>query len=150
MEAKLNLLTRLELRSLCSKKLLGIPIDSVIKGKRTQFSKKELISKILEKGDSTIQSAIDKKKHDPGAFLADDTIASDDESVIIKSPIKDLVDKVTERRKQDIATKTGEEATKSFGKQYFKKWQKASEYKKMTKKELLELIDKQNDSEKNY
>ena len=131
MEAKLGALKRLELRALCSKKLLGIPIDSVIKGRRKQFSKTDLIKKILEKGDVNIQTAIDKKKHDPGAFLADDTIASDDESVIIKSPVKDLVDKVATRRKQDIATKTGEEATKSFGKQYFKKWQKASEYKKM-------------------
>ena len=47
MEAKLNELTRLELRSLCSKKLLGIPIDSVIEGRRKQFSKTDLIKKIL-------------------------------------------------------------------------------------------------------
>ena len=51
MEAKLNALKRLDLRVLCGKKLLGIPIDYVIDGKRTQFSKKQLISKILEKGD---------------------------------------------------------------------------------------------------
>ena len=59
MEAKLNELSKLDLRSLCGKKLLGIPIDSVIKGRRKQFSKTDLIKKILEKGDVNIQTAID-------------------------------------------------------------------------------------------
>ena len=147
MEAKLNALKRLDLRALCGKKLLGIPIDYVVDGKRIQFSKKELIKKILEKDDSSIQGAIDKRNKAPSEYAISEN-ASDDESVIIKSPVKDLVDKVATRRKQDIATKKGVEAEKSFGKQYFKKFQKAIEYKKMTKKELLELIDKQNDSEK--
>ena len=161
MEAKLNELTRLELRSLCGKKLLGIPIDSVIKGRRKQFSKTDLIKKILEKGDVNIQAAIDKKKHDPDAFLADDKNASDDESA--KSPVKDMFDSAMNEAKlkklaedkaveatklKKLSEEKGNETIKSFGKQYFKKWQNASEYKKMTKKELLELIDKQNDSEK--
>ena len=122
MEAKLNLLTRLELRWLCSKKLLGIPIDSVIKGRRKQFSKTELISKILEKSEATIQSAIDKKKHDPGSFLAD---ASDDESA--KSPVKDMVKLIESKQKQQheiimhdaklkkLAEDKGDETTRSFG-----------------------------------
>ena len=151
MEAKLNALSKLDLRSLCSKKLLGIPIDSVISGKRTQFSKKELIRKILEKGDITIQSAIDKKKHDPGAFLADDTNASDDEA-FLKSPVKDRVKIIQSHRKQKLESETndaklkkladdkGDEATTSFGKQYFKKFQKAIENKKMTKKQLVDFI----------
>ena len=160
MEAKLNELTRLDLRSLCSKKLLGIPIDSVIKGRRKQFSKTDLIKKILEKGDINIQAAIDKKKHDPDAFLADDKNASDDDQTFINSPVKDMAKLIESKQKQQheiimhdakvkkLAEDKGDEATRSFGKQYFKKWQNASEYKKMTKKELLELIDKQNDSEK--
>ena len=148
MEAKLNLLTRLELRALCSKKLLGIPIDSVIKGRRKQFSKTELISKILEKSEATIQTAIDKKKHDPGAFLADE---SDDESA--KSPVKDMVKLIESKQKQQheiimhdaklkkLAEDKGDETTRSFGKEYFKKFQKAIEYKKMTKKELVEFME---------
>ena len=142
MEAKLNLLTRLELRSLCSKKLLGIPIDSVIKGKRKQFSKTDLIKKILEKGDSSIQSAIDKKKHDPGAFLADDKIASDDDEMFLKSPVKDRAKLIESKLKQQheiimhdaklkkLAEDKGDETIRSFGKEYFKKFQKAIENKK--------------------
>ena len=143
MEAKLNALKRLDLRALCSKKLLGIPIDYVVDGKRIQFSKKELIKKILEKDDSSIQGAIDKRNKAPSEYAISENAsenASDDESVIIKSPVKDLVDKVATRRKQDIATKKGVEAEKSFGKQYFKKFQKAIENKKMTKKELVDFI----------
>ena len=115
MEAKLNALKRLDLRVLCGKKLLGIPIDYVVDGKRIQFSKKELIKKILEKDDSSIQGAIDKRNKAPSEYAISEN-ASDDESVIIKSPVKDLVDKVATRRKQDIATKKEVEATKSFGK----------------------------------
>ena len=154
MEAKLNELSKLDLRSLCGKKLLGIPIDSVIKGRRTQFSKSDLIKKILEKGDVNIQTAIDKKKHDPGAFLADDTIVSDDESN--KSPVKDLFDSAMNEAKlkklaedkaveatklEKLSEEKGNETIKSFGKQYFKKWQNASEYKKMTKKELVDFME---------
>ena len=160
MEAKLNELSKLDLRSLCGKKLLGIPIDSVIKGRRKQFSKTDLIKKILEKGDVNIQTAIDKKKHDPDAFLADDKNASDDDQTFINSPVKDMAKLIESKQKQQheiimhdakvkkLAEDKGDEATRSFGKQYLKKFQKAIEYKKMTKKELLELIDKQNDSEK--
>ena len=39
-----------------------------------------------------------------------------------------------------LAEDKGDETLSSFGKQYFKKWQKASEYKKMTKKELVDFI----------
>ena len=154
MEAKLNELSKLDLRSLCGKKLLGIPIDSVIKGRRKQFSKTDLIKKILEKGDVNIQTAIDKKKHDPGAFLADDTIVSDDESN--KSPVKDMFDSAMNEAKlkklaedkaveatklKKLSEEKGNETIKSFGKQYFKKWQNASEYKKMTKKELVDFME---------
>ena len=145
MEAKLNALSKLDLRSLCSKKLLGI--DSVISGKRTQFSKKELISKILEKGDITIQSAIDKRNKAPIEYLADEPNVSDDEST--KSPIKELLKKATEREQaklKKLADDKGDEATTSFGKQYFTKFQKAIDYKKMTKKQLVEFIDKHNES----
>ena len=117
MEAKLNALPRLDLRALCSKKLLGIPIDSVIEGRRKQFSKKELISKILEKGDITIQSAIDKRNQAPSEYIADDKNASDDEST--KSPIKELLKKATEREQaklKKLADDKGDEATTSFGK----------------------------------
>ena len=153
MEAKLNELTRLELRSLCSKKLLGIPIDSLIKGRRKQFSKTDLIKKILEKGDVNIQAAIDKKKHDPDAFLADDKNASDDDQTFINSPVKDMAKLIESKQKQQheiimhdakvkkLAEDKGDETTRSFGKEYFKKFQKAIEYKKMTKKELVEFME---------
>ena len=159
MKAKLNELSKLDLRALCGKKLLGIPIGSIISGKRKQFSKSDLIKKILEKGDVNIQTAIDKRKHDPDAFLADDKNASDDE-MFLKSPVKDRAKLIESKQKQQheilihdaklkkLADDKSDEAKKSFGKQYLKKFQKAIEYKKMTKKELLELIDKQNDSEK--
>ena len=149
MEAKLNALSKLDLRSLCSKKLLGIPIDSVISGKRTQFSKKELIKKILEKGDITIQSAIDKRNQAPSEYIADDKNASDDEST--KSPIKELLKKATEREQaklKKLADDKGDEATTSFGKQYFKKFKKAIDYKKMTKKQLVEFMDELDESKK--
>ena len=149
MEAKLNALSKLDLRSLCSKKLLGIPIDSVISGKRTQFSKKDLIKKILEKGDITIQSAIDKRNQAPSEYIADDKNASDDEST--KSPIKELLKKATEREQaklKKLADDKGDEATTSFGKQYFKKFKKAIDYKKMTKKQLVEFMDELDESKK--
>ena len=149
MEAKLNALSKLDLRSLCSKKLLGIPIDSVISGKRTQFSKKELISKILEKGDITIQSAIDKRNQAPSEYIADDKNASDDEST--KSPIKELLKKATKREQaklKKLAEDKGNEATNSFAKQYFTKFQKAIDYKKMTKKQLVEFMDELDESKK--
>ena len=149
MEAKLNELSKLDLRSLCNKKLLGIPIDSVISGKRTQFSKKDLIKKILEKGDITIQSAIDKRNQAPSEYIADDKNASDDEST--KSPIKELLKKATEREQaklKKLADDKGDEATTSFGKQYFKKFKKAIDYKKMTKKQLVEFMDELDESKK--
>ena len=149
MEAKLNELSKLELRSLCGKKLLGIPIDSVIEGRRKQFSKKELISKILEKGDITIQSAIDKRNQAPSEYIADDKNASDDEST--KSPIKELLKKATEREQaklKKLADDKGDEATTSFGEQYFKKFKKAIDYKKMTKKQLVEFMDELDESKK--
>ena len=149
MEAKLNALSKLDLRSLCSKKLLGIPIDSVISGKRTQFSKKELISKILEKGDITIQSAIDKRNKAPIEYLADEPNVSDDERT--KSPIKELLKKATEREQaklKKLADDKGDEATTSFGKQYFTKFKKEIDYKKMTKKQLVEFMDELDESKK--
>ena len=149
MEAKLNALPRLDLRALCSKKLLGIPIDSVIEGRRKQFSKKELISKILEKGDITIQSAIDKRNQAPSEYIADDKNASDDEST--KSPIKELLKKATEREQaklKKLAEDKGNEATNSFAKQYFTKFKKAIDYKKMTKKQLVEFMDELDESKK--
>ena len=149
MEAKLNALSKLDLRSLCSKKLLGIPIDSVISGKRTQFSKKDLIKKILEKGDITIQSAIDKRNQAPSEYIADDKNASDDEST--KSPIKELLKKATEREQaklKKLAEDKGNEATNSFAKQYFTKFKKAIDYKKMTKKQLVEFMDELDESKK--
>ena len=129
MEAKLNELSKLDLRSLCGKNLLGIPIDSVIKGRRKQFSKTDLIKKILEKGDVNIQTAIDKKKHDPGEFLADDKNASDDDEMFIKSPVKDMVKLIESKQKQQheiimhdaklkkLAEDKEDETIKSFGKE---------------------------------
>ena len=147
MESKLKALSRLDLRALCSKKLLGIPIDYALSGKRIQFSKKELISKILEKGDITIQSAIDKRNQAPSEYIADEPNVSDDEST--KSPIKELLKKATEREQaklKKLAEDKGNEATNSFAKQYFTKFKKAIDYKKMTKKQLVEFIDKHDES----
>ncbi len=148
MEARLYKMKLHELHSLSNKKLLGVKIDD----KKVKLPKAQLIANILKlKTEPEIISAIDKYYKMPSEYPPTESgEVSNIDDVVIQSPTKIAVQKAAEVReaimqkakeaRQKLANEKGDETKKAIMAEGFEKLKRNIDFKKMKKRELIELI----------
>jgi len=165
MEARLKSMKLFELHSLSNKKLLGVKIDD----KKVKLPKAQLIANILKsKTETEIDAALVKFQRTPSEYppteLTEEGADIDtlDDAAGTLSPAKVLVQKalmnakkekllnivrqkilktpLTKENQKKLADEKGDEAKKAIMAEGFEKLKRHIDFKKMKKRELIELI----------
>jgi len=164
MEARLNKMKLAELHSLSNKKLLGVKIDD----KKVKLPKAQLIANILKsKTEAEIDAALVKYQRTPSEYppteLTEEGADIDtlDDAAGTLSPAKVLVQKAlnakkekilnivrqkilktasTKANQQKLATDKSGETKKALMAEGFEKFKQNADFKKMKKRELIELL----------
>ena len=165
MEARLNKMKLSELHSLSNKKLLGVKIDD----KKVKLPKAQLIANILKsKTEAEIDAALVKYQRTPSEYPATEAeegaadIDSLGDAAGTLSPAKALVQKAlnakkekilnivrqkilktasTKANQQKLATDKSDETKKAIMAEGFEKLKRNIDFKKITKRELIELLN---------